>query len=87
MVITDELPDLINAIQANDQKSAEINRHQMQAKNLNNDTSESSDRNKCEDIYPGSCPSYTEYCKIAGYQDWMKKYCKKTCGYCPGEGT
>ena len=56
----------------------------MQAKNLNNITSESSDRNKCQDLRPGSCPNWKKrgFCKYP----YVKKRCKKTCGHCPEEG-
>ena len=86
MVITGELANLIDAIQANDQKVVEINNHPT--RNLNNITSESSDRNKCQDkrVY---CPDWKDDCftSIKGLKDWMKYWCQKTCGYCPEEGT
>ena len=80
------MADLINAIQTDDQKAVEINGHLMQAKNLNNITSESSDRNKCKDenYY---CPYWKDDCFTSKFKDWMKKECPETCGYCSEEGT
>ena len=79
------MADLINAIQTDDQTAVEINGHLMQAKNLNNITSESSDRENCRDL-----TSYCPFWKKRGLCTWhpyVKKRCKKTCGNCPEEGT
>ena len=80
------MADLINAIQNDDQKAVEINGHLMQAKNLNNVTSESSDRKRCRDLSP---PGTCSYWKKRGYckKPFGKKRCKKTCGNCPEKGT
>ena len=80
------MADLINAIQTDDQKAVEVNGHLMQAKNLNNITSESSDRNNCQDKHE-MCPYWKDDCFKGFWKDWMKKNCKKTCGNCPEEGT
>ena len=77
------MADLINSIQTDDQKAVEVNGHLMQAKNLNNITSESSDRKKCQDHFE-SCPSWKDDC--VADKDWMKLWCPKTCG-CSEEGT
>jgi len=77
-----ELADLINAIQNDDQKAVEINGHLMQAKNLNNVTSESSDRNQCQDEYPTACPHWKWACTDPEWVSLMQNICKKTCGLC-----
>ena len=82
MVITGELANLIDAIQANDQKVVEINNHPTRS--LNNITSESSDRNKCQDKSKRCIFIKKEYCT---WHPLVKKQCKKTCGNCPEEGT
>ena len=46
MVVTGESADLINEVQANDKKEVEINGHPIQAKRLDNVTSESSGQNR-----------------------------------------
>lgn len=42
----------------------------------------------CKDVYPEYCPEYRNngWCHDANYQDYMKKVCFKTCGYCGGGG-
>ena len=84
MVITGELANLIDAIQANAQKVVEINNHPTRS--LNNITSESSDRNKCQDK-DFECPYWKDDCFKSEWKNFMKKWCQKTCGYCPEEGT
>ena len=84
MAITGELADLTNAIRINDQKAVEINGHLMQARSFNNVTSESSDRNQCQDKQSG-CPGWAKWaCTNNFYKNWMKKTCPKSCGYCTG---
>ena len=80
MLITGDLADLTNAIQANDKVAVEIN--PIQAKSLNNVTSESSDRNQCQDKYPSRCPGLKRHCTNPKSISIMQKICKKTCGYC-----
>ena len=78
------MADLINAIQNDDQKAFEINGHLMQAKKLNNVTSESSDRNQCQDEYPTGCPHWKWACTHPHWVSTMQNVCKKTCGLCSG---
>ena len=75
MVITDDLADLINSIQANDENEVD-----KKAIKFN------SDKSKCQDSgrYASRCPSWTWYCKDDVFGDWMETYCKKSCGLCPG---
>ena len=80
MVITGDLADLINAVQANDQNEVDI----KEIKRFK------SDKSKCQDFgqYASSCPGWTGYCKDDLYGDWMQIFCKKSCGLCPqGPGT
>ena len=84
MLITGDLADLTNAIQANDKVAVEIN--PIQAKSLNNVTSESSDRNQCQDSQP-ACPNWKWACTDPEWASEIQNICKKTCGSCPGEGT
>ena len=86
MAITGDWADLTNAIRINDQKAAEINGHLMQAKSFNNVTSESSDRNQCQDSQP-ACPNWKWACTDPEWASEIQNICKKTCGSCPGEGT
>ena len=50
MVITGESADLINEVQANDKQEVEINGHPIQAKRLDNVTSESSGQNRGKQV-------------------------------------
>ena len=86
MVITGESADLINAIQANDKIAVEINGHPMQAKGLDNVTSESSNRNQCLDSvqYQSNCPNWKWACTDPRYVAFMQNNCKKSCGLCSG---
>ena len=85
MAITGTLAD---EIRINDQKAVlKINGHLIQAKSFNNVTSESSDRKQCQDKYPTDCPDIIWACTDSEWKNWMQNNCKKTCGYCPGEGT
>ncbi|XGW06327.1 hypothetical protein V3C99_016549 [Haemonchus contortus] len=36
---------------------------------------------KCKDEY-ALCIYAKRFCKSKNYTDYMKKHCKKTCGYC-----
>jgi len=74
--------DLTDAIQANEEIAVEINGHPIQAKSLDIVTSESSDRNQCQDKASG-CPGWAQWaCTNNFYKNWMKKTCPKSCGYC-----
>ena len=86
MVITGYSFDLTDAIQANEEIGIEINGHQMQAKSLDIVTSESSDRNQCQDKQSG-CPGWKWACTNWQWKNWMANQCPKTCGLCPGTCT
>jgi hypothetical protein len=84
LVITGYSFDLTDAIQANEEIATEINGHPIQAKSLDIVTSESSDRNQCQDKASG-CPGWAKWaCTNNFYKNWMKKTCPKSCGYCTG---
>ena len=86
MSITGESADLINAVQAYDKIAVEINGHPMQAKRLDNVTSESSDRNQCQDSaqYASYCPGWKWACTVQRWVYFMQNNCKETCGLCSG---
>ena len=73
--------DLTDVIQANEEIATETNGHQMQAKSLV--TSESSDRNLCQDKKSG-CPGWKWACTNNYWKNWMAHYCPKSCGLCSG---
>ena len=75
MVITGDLADLINAIQANGQN--EVDKKAI--------TKFKSDKSKCQDFvqYASRCPGWTGYCKDDEFGDFMQIFCKKSCGLCP----
>ena len=83
MVITGNSFDLTDAIQANEEIATEINGHQMQTISLDIVTSESSDRNQCQDKQSG-CPGWKWACTNNQWKTWMADQCPKTCGLCPG---
>ena len=61
----------------------DINGHPIQAKSLEIVTSESSDRNQCQDKASG-CPAWTWHCTNGQWKDWMAQNCPKSCGLCSG---
>merc|ERR1712172_177230 len=79
--------DLTDVIQANEEIATGTNGHQMQAKSLDIVTSESSDRNQCQDKRSG-CPGWKSYCASNSlfWRNWMATYCPTTCGLCSGSG-
>ena len=77
----------ITGTQANDETAVQANGHPIQVKSFNNVTSESSDRNHCQDRDKIRCPRLKKACTNPKYVSLMKRMCKKTCGYCPGAGT
>ena len=83
MVIIGYSADFADAIHANSEKTVEINGHPIQAKSLEIVTSESSDRNQCQDKASG-CPAWTWYCTNNQWKDWMAQTCPKSCGLCSG---
>ena len=84
LVITGYSFDLTDAIQANEEIATEINGHPIQAKSLDIVTSESSDRNQCQDKQSG-CPGWAKWaCTNNFYKNWMKQNCPKSCKYCTG---
>merc|ERR1711971_527853 len=87
LVLFGHSTDLTDAAPANDEIAVETNGHPtpgpVQAKSLDIVTSESSDRNQCQDKASG-CPTWTWACTNNQWKDWMAKTCPKTCGVCPG---
>merc|ERR1711971_1531337 len=86
LVLFGHSTDLTNAAPANDEIAVETNGHPtpgpIQAKSLDIVTSESSDRNQCQDKSSG-CPGWAKWaCTNNFYKNWMKKTCPKSCGYC-----
>jgi len=78
--------DLTDVIQANEEIATKTNGHQMQAKSLDIVTSESSDRNQCQDKHSG-CPGLKSYCASSLFwKNWMATYCPTSCGLCSGSG-
>ena len=88
MSITGESADLINAVQAYDKIADEINDHPIQAKRLDNVTSEMPGRNQCQDSaqYASNCPGWkwALYCTHPRYASFMQLNCKQSCGLCSG---
>jgi hypothetical protein len=82
MVITGESADLINAVQANDKKGVEINGHPIQAKRLDNVTSESSGQNRalmsCGGHWAGTCAD----CPQGNGASWCNGDCQWLNGQC-----
>merc|ERR1712172_341329 len=87
LVLFGHSTDLTDAAPANDEIAVETNGHPtpgpIQAKSLDIVTSESSDRNQCQDKASG-CPTWTWACTNNQWKDWMAQTCPKTCGVCPG---
>ena len=80
VVISGDLADLINAIEANDQN--EVDKEEIKRFK--------SDKSKCQDFgqHAAKCPNWTGYCKDDEFGDFMQTFCKKSCGLCPqGPGT
>ena len=86
MSITGESADLINAVQAYDKIAVEINGHPIQAKRLDNVTSEMTGRNQCQDSaqYASNCPGWKWACTDPEYVSFMQNNCKESCGLCSG---
>ena len=86
MSITGESADLINAVQAYDKIADETNGHPIQAKRLDNVTSEIPGRNQCQDsaLYASNCPGWKWACTDPRHVSFMQLYCKESCGLCSG---
>ena len=84
MSITGESADLIDAVQAYHKIAVQINR--IQAKRLDNVTSEMTGRNQCQDSaqYASNCPGWKWACTDPRYVSFMQRNCKESCGLCSG---
>ena len=82
-VIKGDFADLTNETHVNDETAVQVNGHPIQVESFNNVTSESSDRNHCQDK-SSRCPRWKKACTNPKYVSFMKRKCKKTCGYCEG---